>query len=98
MNMERSLYKKYLQDKLNIWGRELSVLEDDVERSDEDNKEEYESVMRDLMRNYEDIESRLDEIEEMSKETFAEEKVVMDQMVVDFEQLLKDARATIQDI
>jgi len=50
------------------------------------------------MRNYEDIESRMDEIDEMDGETFVEEKIVMDEMAAEFESQLEDVRSKVKDV
>jgi hypothetical protein len=96
--MDRSAYIQHIKNKLDLWGRDLSVLEDDIERSDEDVKEEYQTIMSELMRNYEWIESYLDELELMMEESFEEEKVVLNDRVEDFEAQLKDARDKVKDI
>ncbi len=96
--MEKSLYKEHLENKLNLWGRELSIIQDDIDRADEDYKEEYQLLMQDLMRAYENIESRLDEIEEMSSAVFADEKLVMDEMIREFETQLNETRDKVKDI
>ncbi len=96
--MDKSQFKLNLQNKLNLWGRDLSVLEDDTERADEDNKEEFQLLMQELMRDYEDIESRLDEIDEMSDTVFEDEKYVMQEMMDDFGTRLAEARARITDV
>lgn len=96
--MDKEQFKQHVQNKLNLWGRDLSVLEDDVERADEDNKEEFELLMQDLMRAYEDIESRLDEIDEMSESVFEEEKYLMKEMMDEFGSRLAEARSKITDV
>lgn len=72
--MDRSKYIQHIKNKLDLWGRDLSVLEDDIERSDENMKEEYQEIMAELMRNYEWIGSYLDELDLMTDESFEEEK------------------------
>ena len=91
-------YAQYLQNKVHAWGKELALLEDDVERSDEDDKEEYTLLFQELMRNYESIESYIDEITEMSEDDFQEEKAVLDERIADFEVQMKEARETIKDV
>ncbi len=96
--MDQSLFKEHLKNQLNLWGRELSTLQDDIDRSDEDDKEEYQLLMRDLMRAYENIESRLDEIDEMLDAVFVDEKIVMEKMMREFEVQLNDTREKVKDI
>lgn len=96
--MDKSQFKLNLQNKLNLWGRDLSVLQDDTERADEDEKEEFQLLMQELMRDYEDIESRLDEIDEMSDTVFEDEKYVMQEMMDEFGTRLAEARARITDV
>ncbi len=96
--MDQSLFKEHLENKLNLWGRELSILQDDIDRSDEDAKEEYQLLMQDLMRAYENIESRLDEVEEMTDAVFADEKTVMEEMMTEFETQLSETREKVKDI
>lgn len=96
--MKKHEYSQYLRKKIHSWGRELSVLEDDIERSDGDEKEEYELTFQDLMRHYEGIESYLDEIMEMSDDDFEDERAVLDERVEDFEVQLQEARESITDV
>lgn len=96
--MDKSQFKLNFQNKLNLWGRDLSVLEDDTERADEDNKEEFQLLMQELMRDYEDLESRLNEIDEMSDTVFEDEKYVMQEMMDNFGTLLAEARSRITDV
>ena len=96
--MDKSQFKLNLQNKLNLWGRDLSVLQDDTERSDEDDKEEFTLLMQELMRDYEEIESRLDEIDLMSDTVFDEERYVMQEMMDEFGARLAEARSRITDV
>ncbi len=96
--MDKSEFKLHLKNKLNHWGKELSVLQDDTERADENSKEEFELLMQELMRDYEDMESRLDEIDEMSDTVFEDEKYVMQEMLDEFGGRLASARSKITDV
>ena len=96
--MDRLEYIQHIQDKLDVWGQKLSVLQDDTDRSDGNIKEEYQFIMRELMRNYEWIESYMDELEQMMDESLAEEKILINDRIDDFEEQLKIARDNIKDI
>lgn len=96
--MNQSEYAQYLRKKCHSWGKELAILRDDLERSDEDDKAEYTLTFQELMRNYEGIESYIDEITEMPDDDFEDEKAVLDERVSEFEEQLQEARETIKDV
>lgn len=96
--MKQSEYAQYLQKKVHGWGKDLAILQDDLDRSDENSKEEYTLAFQELMRNFENIESYIDEVTEMSDEVFAEERRILDERVDEFEQQLQQTRETIQDV
>lgn len=96
--MERHEYAQYLRKKVHNWGKELSVLEDDIERSDEETKEEYLLLFQDLMRSYENIDSSIGEVTEMSDDDFEDEHPVLEERVTDFEDQLQEARETVKDV
>ncbi len=96
--MKKQNYLEMLNNRVRVWRSDLATLQDDVDRADEDSKEDYMSTMADLYRSFEDVESRLDEIDEMTAEEFEDEKEVMDEKMADFEEALTEARETIKDI
>lgn len=96
--MNRTEYAQYLRKKVHEWGKTLAILEDDLSRSNEDDREEDTLLFQELMRNYEGIESYIDEIGEMTDEDFEDERAVIDERVSDFEDELEEAREAIKDV
>lgn len=96
--MTKHEYAQFLRKKVHDWGKELSILEDDIERSDEESKEEYKLMFQDVMRNYEVLESSIDEFPEMSDDAFQDEYPVFEDRVSEFETQIKEARETVKDV
>ncbi len=96
--MDKEEYVNNLKYKIEKWKTDLSILQDDTERGDEDLKEEYLALMGDLFRNFEEIESRLDEFDLMEEDVFKEEREVLDRQIYEFDEQLKAAREKIKDV
>lgn len=96
--MNKDLYLEELQEKIDEWKNELVILEDDVERSKAKDRDEYETLIHDLYRQLEVVESHANEIDQMSDEDFSEEKEVIDSEVIHMEGLLETAREQIEDV
>lgn len=87
-------YKAMVAD----WQDRLSTLRDDAERSPEDLKEEYLELVDMLYRDFEEVESRVMDLDQMSEESFAEEAELLEEEASDFEDSLQDARDRIANI
>lgn len=96
--MTREEYTEMLKDKMTEWKNDLVVLEDDAERAQEKENDEYLDTIKDLYRQFESIESRMSEFEQMDDEEFEEEQAVMDDEIEQFEEMLEEAREEIKDI
>lgn len=96
--MDRQEYLRMLKIRIQDWGKELSVLEDDIERADEDDKEDYRLLFHDLMRAYEDLEARLNEVEDALDEEFQAEEEVLLNEIEDFSQQLLSTRHKVANI
>ena len=96
--MNRDTYISNLKEKIVTWENKLAMLQDDVSRSSGSEEEDYQEIIQDLFRQFETIQSRMDEFGQMSEEDFEEEKEVIDEEVEDFELSLQEARAEIKDI
>jgi len=94
--MNKAEYKEALKVKLEEWKMKLAELEDDAERGGEDDEDMLD--MKDLFRTFEDIESRLNEIDSMTEEEFDDEKSHIDSLADQLETDLGDARENIKDV
>lgn len=96
--MTRDEYYDQLKEKMDDWKNMLVILEDDAERAKAKDAVEYERVIREVFRQFEAVESRFNEIPQMTDESFAEEKAVIDHDVLQLEGLLESARDQIKDV
>ncbi len=87
-----------LRDTVLGWKDDIAVLEDDAERASGGDEDRYSKLMQDLYRDFEDIESRIDEFEEMDSVEFDEELPSIEERIQEFEQSLEDAREAIEDV
>ncbi len=87
-----------LRTKLLDWQDQLASLEDDAERNEGEDQSEMLDAVQDLFRSYEDIESRADEIEEMTDDEFEEELPMLEELVSDFETAVDEAREKVKDV
>lgn len=87
-----------LRESIIEWQDDLAVLEDDAERSTGEEQDEYMEMIQDLFRSFEDLESRVDELEEMDDVDFEEELPLLEEKIQEFEQSLSDARLKIKDV
>lgn len=95
--MNRDDYLSNLRETIIDWENELAILQDDAGRQTGDD-EDAQETMKDLFRQFETIQSKLDEIDQMSDEDFEEEQEVLDEEIEDFEMSLNQARAQIRDV
>ncbi len=96
--MGRENFLRDLEKKIRGFGRELSVLQDDMERGDSERQSYHEDVLRGLFRDYEYLESWLDKSEDIAQEDFPEQADLMGRRVIQFEEDLTDARKKIRDV
>jgi len=96
--MKKEKYLNYLQSKVNEFQSSLEVLQDDAERGDSDNAEDYQVMVADLFRKFEEIRSKLDEVESMSDEEYSDERKVLDGQIESLEQDIDEARGKIKDV
>lgn len=96
--MDRDHYFVVLRQKMEDWENDLELLQDEVDRADDDVKDEYMTLLSDLYRDYEDMEVRVDELEEMSDEDFEDDKDVIDEQVEQFENDMREAKEKIEDV
>ena len=96
--LERRDFLDTLKQQLKRWGREVSILLDDVDRAESARQSEYRELLRDLEIDFEELELRADEIESMSESEFQEIYTILEDEVELFLEEIKDARATIQDV
>lgn len=96
--MPRNKYINNLKTKLRRWGALLAILEDDIERVPEKNREDYVITFENLMRQFEEVESRIAGLEVTATEEFQSEKVHIEEEMENFEEELERARDEIPDV
>lgn len=96
--MNPEIYLSNLREKVVDWENQLAILQDDANRNPGSEEEDNQQTVRSLFRQFEGIQSRFDEIEQISPEEFAEERLVINEEVKDFETSLAQARGKIRDV